>query len=134
MFAGGFSGSLRLEINGDEPQSFEVLSTLAPVLSGARYRLHWKSDGSGLSAPQDPGFGFSIVQAGGVVTPCPPLLATGNTACEFVALAGTKIGQRRGPKGHIGKARIELRYARAQGTTRVSGVLQLFEVRLERGL
>jgi len=127
VFAGGFAGSLRLEINGDEPQSFEVLSTLAPVLSGARYRLRWKSDGSGLNAAQDPGFSFSIVQAGGVVTQCPPLLATGNAACDFVALSDT------GP-GHAGKARIELRYARAQGTTRVSGVLQLFEVRLERGL
>lgn len=127
IFASGFAGSLRLEINGDEPQSFEILSTFAPVLSGARYRLRWKSDGSGLGAPRDPGFRFWIVQTGEVDTECPPLLSEGNPVCEFAALADKS-------PGHIGKARIDLRYARAQGTTRASGVLQLFEVRLERGL
>jgi len=138
VFAGGFSGSLRLEINGDEPQSFQVLSTYAPVVSGAHYRLHWKGDGSALSSPQDPGFGFQIVQQqasvqknGEVVSQCPPLLLVGNPVCDFVAPAEARSGGS-GEVGHLGKIRIDLRYARAQGPTRVSGVLQLLNVRLER--
>jgi tetratricopeptide (TPR) repeat protein len=123
---GGFAGSLRFEINGDEPQSFQILSLFAPVLPGTRYRLGWKSDGSALNAPQDPGFSFQIVQQpGDVVTQCPPLLVSGNSsACDFVTLAEST-------RGAIERARIDLRYTRAQGTTRVSGALQLSTVRLE---
>lgn len=136
VFTSGFSGSLRLEINGDEPQSFQILSTFAPVVSGAHYRLRWKSDGSALNSQQDPGFGFQLVQqqirqqTSSVVTQCPPLLTVGNPSCDFVALADTKLAD--GGSGRIGKVGIYLRYTRAQGTTRVSGVLQLSEVRLER--
>ena len=74
---------------------------------------------------------FQIVQQpGDLITRCPPLLSHGNEmVCDFVALTDSLPGQIR--PGHIGKARIDLRYARAQGTTRVSGVLQLFTVRLE---
>jgi tetratricopeptide (TPR) repeat protein len=135
VFASGFAGSLRLEINGDEPQSFQVLSTHAPVVSGAQYHLHWKSDGSALNSPQDPGFSFQIVkheivqgqvsQTSEAVTQCPPLLSVENPVCDFVAPADAGLG--------LGKVRIDLRYTRAQGTTRVSGVLQVFSVRLERG-
>jgi tetratricopeptide (TPR) repeat protein len=123
---GGFSGSLRFEINGDEPQSFEVLSAFAPVLSATRYRLVWKSDGSLLKSPQDPGFGFQIVQRpGDPVVPCPPLLSAGDTShCDFVTPAA-------GKPGDMNRARIVLSYLRASGTTRVSGTLQLFDVHLE---
>jgi tetratricopeptide (TPR) repeat protein len=123
---GGFTGSLRFEINGDEPQSFQILSVFAPVLSGTRYRLGWKSDGSALNAPQDPGFSFQIVQQpGDAVTQCPPLLESGgSSACDFVTPAD-------GTPGAVRSARIDLRYTRAQGTTRVSGALQLSTVRLE---
>jgi hypothetical protein len=88
--------------------------------------LGWKSDGSALDAPQDPGFSFQIVQQpGDVITQCPPLLASGNSsACDFVTLAEST-------RGAIERARIDLRYTRAQGTTRVSGALQLSTVRLE---
>jgi tetratricopeptide (TPR) repeat protein len=122
----GFTGSLRFEINGDEPQSFQILSVIAPVLSATRYRLVWKSDASSLNSPQDPGFSFQIVQQpGDVVTPCPPLLSSGNSFhCDFVSLADRKPGE-------IKRARIDLGYTRAQGTTRVSGTLQLSAVRLE---
>jgi tetratricopeptide (TPR) repeat protein len=122
----GFTGSLRFEINGDEPQSFQILSTFAVVVSGSRYHLVWKSDGSALNSPQDPGFTFQIVQQpGDGVTQCGPLLSSGNSAvCDFVNLSDTKPGEMR-------RARIDLRYTRAQGTTRVSGTLQLSAVRLE---
>jgi tetratricopeptide (TPR) repeat protein len=131
VFASGFSGSLRMEINGDEPQSFQILSAYAPVLSGAQYDLHWKSDGSALDSPRDPGFSFVIAQQpGDVITQCPPLLASDSPSCDFTALADTALADKQ--PGKIGKVRIDLRYTRAQGTTRVSGVLQLFGVRLER--
>jgi hypothetical protein len=122
----GFTGSLRFEINGDEPQSFEILSVFAPVLSGTRYRLDWKGDGSALKAPRDPGFSFQIVQQpGNMVTECPPLLASGNSsACDFATPADRTPGTMK-------RARIDLRYIRALGTTRVSGTLQLSAVRLE---
>jgi tetratricopeptide (TPR) repeat protein len=126
-FAGsGFTGPLRFEINGDEPQSFQILSTFAVVVSGSRYRLVWKSDGSALSSPRDPGFSFQIVQQpGDVATPCPPLLSSGDSSlCDFATLADTKPGEMR-------RARVDLRYTRAQGTTRVSGTLRLSAVRLE---
>jgi tetratricopeptide (TPR) repeat protein len=128
VFVSGFSGSLRLEINGDEPQTFQVLSTFAPVVSGTRYRLLWKSDGSQLNSPRDPGFSFQIVQQPGeVVSQCSPLLSAGSSAgCEFVTPPGSAQEQ-----GRVGKVRIDLLYSRAQGTTRVSGVLQLFNVHLE---
>jgi hypothetical protein len=128
VFVSGFSGSLRLEINGDEPQSFQVLSTFAPVMSGARYRLLWKRDGSQLNSPQDSGFSFQIVQQPGeVISQCGPLLSAASSAgCEFVAPADSAQEQ-----GRVGKVRIDLRYVRAQGTTRVSGVLQLYTVHLE---
>jgi tetratricopeptide (TPR) repeat protein len=123
---GGFTGSLRLEFDGDEPQSFQILSVSAPVLSGTRYRLGWKSDGSALNAPKDPGLSFQIVQQpGDAVTQCPPLLESGgSSACDFVTPDS-------GTTGAMRRARIDLRYARAQGTTRVSGALRLSTVHLE---
>jgi tetratricopeptide (TPR) repeat protein len=131
VFASGFSGSVRFEITGDQPQSAQFLSVFAPVRSGARYHLRWKSDGSSLSSPRDPGFTFLIAQKqpgqnpGEVVTECPPLLSPGSReTCDFIASPGTTPGQ-------IRNARIDLKYARAPGTTRVSGTLQLFNVHLE---
>lgn len=116
----GSTGSLRLEISGDEPQAFQVLSTFAPVVSGTRYRLVWKSGGSSLNSSNDPGFGFFVTQEpGDVVKQCPALLES--RGCDFASLPG----------GQTRRARIDLRYARAPGTTRVSGTLQLSEVRLE---
>jgi hypothetical protein len=128
VFVSGFSGSLRLEINGEEPQTFQVLSTFAPVLSEARYRLRWKSDGSQLNSTQDPGFSFQIVQQPGeIISQCSPLLSAGSSAgCEFVTPADSTQ-----ERGRAGKVRIDLRYVRAPGTTRVSGVLQLDNVHLE---
>ena len=131
VFASGFSGSVRFEITGDEPQSAELLSVSAPVLSATRYHLRWKSDGSSLSAPQDPGFSFLITlkQNGRgpaeAVTQCPPLLSpSSHETCDFQTAAGSGAGP-------LEQARIDLAYTRAPGTTRVSGVLQLLNVHLE---
>ena len=120
VFTAKAAGSQRFEIRGDEPAAFPILSVIAPVLPGVSYRLQWKVDGSALSAPRDPGFAFQIVkEPGGEVTQCEPLLAANPMPCDFVSQSDTKF------------ARIILRYARAQGTTRVSGVMQLRSVRLE---
>lgn len=113
---------LRFEFDGNEPESSSVLlTTLVPLLPGKAYRLVWKSDGSGLSAPRDPGFVFRITQEPGEsATDCPPLLVAGdNGACAFTTRPGA------------GYARLELRYARALGTTRVQGSLKIISVRVE---
>jgi tetratricopeptide (TPR) repeat protein len=119
--ATGLATGLRFEINGEEPQSFEILTTVAPVLPATKYRLLWKTDGASLSSPEDPGFSFHIVpQQGGIATQCPPLLARGAApVCDFVSAPD------------MGKTGIVLGYTRAQGTTRISGILRLADVRLE---
>jgi tetratricopeptide (TPR) repeat protein len=128
VFASGFAGSARLEISGDEPQEFRILSVLAPVIPSARYRLVWNSDGSRLSSAHDPGFAFRIVeQPGDRITKCPPLLdADGLSSCDFEAQAGHE-------QDRASTATIELQYIRASGTTRVSGILELTSAHLELG-
>lgn len=117
------TGLLELDISGDEPETYGAFWTWAPVVSGKHYRLTWKSDGSMLSAPDDPGFSFRIVQEPGeVLTQCRPILAAGNSAgCEFTTAEG---------ENEIRRARIEFGYVRAQGTTRPSGMLEISEVGL----
>ncbi len=113
---------LRFEFDGNESESSSVLlTTLVPLLPGKAYRLVWKADGSGLSAARDPGFAFRIIQGpGNNATECPPLLVTGDDgACAFTALSG------------VGYASLELRYARALGTTRIQGSLGMISIRVE---
>jgi tetratricopeptide (TPR) repeat protein len=111
------AGSLRFELDGNEPESVRLLYTVAPVLPGRRYRLVWTSDGTGLHSPSDPGFAFRIVQPpGDTATQCP---LPGGAACTFSVQPGTR------------GARIELEYKRALGTTRAEGVLRVTSVRLE---
>ena len=89
---------LRFEFDGNEPESSSVLlTTLVPVLPGKAYRLVWKSDGSGLSAPRDPGFVFRITQEPGEsATDCPPLLVAGdNGACAFTTRPGAGYAELR---------------------------------------
>jgi hypothetical protein len=113
------SGSVRFEFDGNEPESFRLLYTVAPVLPGRRYRLVWMGDGTNLRSPTDPGFAFRIVQrAGDTATQCPLF---GGAACAFGVLPGTR------------EVRIELNYKRALGTTRAEGVLRISSVRLEFG-
>jgi hypothetical protein len=120
VFTGNQAGSQRFEISGDEPPQFAVLSVIAPVLPGVPYQLTWKSDGTALSSPRDPGFAFQVVkEPGDELTQCGPLLAEKPAPCYFVGRPEMKF------------ARIVLRYARALGTTRVSGVMQLRSVELE---
>jgi hypothetical protein len=115
------SSGVRFEFSGDEPESSVVLATTAPLIRDKSYRLVWKSDASGLSSRQDPGFAFRIVQEpGDSATECPPMLGKGNEGeCPFISLPDAT------------SARLELRYARAPGTTRVQGMLRMRTVRLE---
>jgi tetratricopeptide (TPR) repeat protein len=115
--------SLRLEFDGNEPESSLLLTTAAPLLPGRAYRLVWKTDASRLSAPRDPGFAWRIVQQpGNVVTECQPLLKAGDEgACRFTSLPGA------------GNAQLNLMYTRALGTTRVEGMLRITNVKLEFG-
>ncbi len=122
LFVESNPSRLRFEFDGNESESSAVLlSTLVPLLPGKAYRLIWKSDGSGLSAPRDPGFDFRIIQEPGEnVTECPPLLVAGDDgACSFMSLPDA------------GYASLELRYARSLGTTRVRGSLGMISVRVE---
>jgi tetratricopeptide (TPR) repeat protein len=118
VFTSKISTGLSFELNGDEPQTFEALSTFAAVIPSTRYRLRWKSDGSKLNSPRDSGFAFQVVeQPGEAAIQCQPLLSS--DTCDFV----TPV--------NIHKARIGLHYTRAPGTIRPSGVLQISAVRLE---
>jgi hypothetical protein len=120
VFTSKPAGSLRIEISGDEPEMFGILGVVAPVRSRVAYRLRWKMDSSALRSPHDPGFSFQIVQEpGGQITQCGPSLSVSPSTCDFLSSAEAK------------SARISLRYARAQGTVRVSGVMQVSSVQLE---
>ena len=111
-------GALSAEINGDEPESFQLLSGTAALTPARHYRLLWKSDGSMLKEAGDAGFAFRILQ-GKVSTECPALLTS--KGCDFDSAPG----------GTTEPARIELNYKRALGTTRASGTLRVSGVRLE---
>jgi hypothetical protein len=113
-----FGGALHLELNDEEPESFRILSAIVPLMADRQYRLLWKADNSGLSDHVDHGLRFRITQ-GGVTKECPPLLAAHD--CEFSSGAGNTMVS----------AMLGLGYTRAQGTTRVTGTLDLSAVRLE---
>jgi hypothetical protein len=123
VFASVAPGSLDLEISGDEPMAFQLLTTNAPLRPATRYRLVWKVDASSLNSPRDLGFAFQIVEQDKAATACPPLLSTSPPACEFTVKDPKKGGN--------ALTAINLGYTRAQGTVRVSGTLHLLSVRLE---
>ena len=115
--------SLRFEFDGNEPETFGVLSADAPLLPGRQYRLLWKTDSSELNARKDPGFAWQIVQQpGNATTVCQPLLQAGDEGvCPFTSQSGA------------GGARLDLIYSRARGTTRAQGMLRISNVKLEPG-
>jgi len=123
VFVTSGASALRFELDGNEPEAVTLLSTTAAVLPRKAYRLEWKYDSSQLSSPRDRGFELHIVQQpGSVATACGPFLGAGEGgACAFTA----------GPD--IQRVRIELRYARASGTTRARGALLISSVRLGFG-
>ncbi len=113
-----FGSALRVEMSSDDPESFRVLSLLIPLMPDRHYQLVWKTDSSGLTHPQDPGFRFRITE-GSLTQDCPALLTS--SACSFSSAAGDRMAG----------ASLILEYTRAQGTTRISGTLGLSAVRLE---
>ena len=116
-------GGLRAEFDGNEPESFELASVLAPVLPGREYRLIWTADASRLASPQDAGFSFQVGRTvlpsarGPESTQCPPLLT--QAACQFAAGPDTRA------------VRVDLMYSRASGTTRAQGTLRVLKAALE---
>ena len=128
VFGSNVESTLRFELNGNEPEAFEMLHTTAAVTEGQNYKLNWEADGSQLSMPQDPGFRFNIRQSDlpqAAVVECPPLLASGNAgACQFTAPESTDS------QGST-LMRVTLSYSRAPGTTRPQGVLRLRKISVE---
>lgn len=115
--------SLRFEFDGDERETVDILGTVAPLLPGRPYRLNWKTDASGLSSPKEPGFAWQIVQEpGGAIITCQPMLESGDEgACRFTSTPDAS------------RAKLDLIYKRANGTTRVEGMLRITNVKLEFG-
>lgn len=115
------SPGLRFEFDGKEPESSQLLTTIAPLLPGRSYRLISRADAARLSSPRDPGFLFQVVQEpGDFISECPPMLPSGgDAACQFTTRPNTAW------------ARLNLLYKRALGTTRAEGVLELRTVKLE---
>jgi tetratricopeptide (TPR) repeat protein len=123
VFVTSGPSALRMEMDGNEPEALTLLSTAAAVLPHKAYRLEWKYDSSQLSSPHDRGFEIRILQQpGNAATPCEPFLKAGEGGtCSFTT----------GPD--IQRVGIELRYARASGTTRSRGTLVISSVRLGFG-
>ena len=115
--------SLRFEFDGNEPEAVGILGTVAPLLPGRAYRLTWKTEASELSSRKDPGFAWQITQEpGGAVTMCQPMLQDGDEgSCRFTSLPDAS------------SAKLDLVYKRANGTTRVAGMLRIANVKLEFG-
>lgn len=139
-YAGAFiseaQSMLRMEFDGNEPESLELLSVLAPVVRGKSYRLVWKHDSSRLRSPEDAGFGFvvSLPREGGameIISHCGPVLAGKDAgSCSFQVPTDPA---RRGEEPQMAAARIQLNYVRAPGTVRIRGELRLTEVHVEFG-
>jgi tetratricopeptide (TPR) repeat protein len=121
IFVLGGASAIRFELDGNEPQASLLLATTAAVLPEKAYRLRWKYDASQLVAPKDPGFEIRVVQQpANLTTICRPFLDGGEAGvCTFTSAPGVQ------------RAGIELRYARASGTTRAKGTLMLSDIHLE---
>jgi len=115
--------SLRLEFDGNEPESSVLLATVAPLIAGKAYRLAWKTDASSLSSRRDAGFLVRVIQEpGDVATECQTMLQTGDHgACQFTSRPDADWAQ------------ISVMYKRALGTTLVRGTLQIDNMKLGFG-
>jgi tetratricopeptide (TPR) repeat protein len=111
---------LAFEYTGEQPENFDVLWKMAPVLPGRVYRLKWKTDASrlNLTLGTDPGFMIRFSDEAGELTPVCSLLSR-QTNCEIRTSPRTRL------------LWLRLRYTRALGTTRVTGTLKLESLNLE---
>ncbi len=117
VFMRKLSPGLRIELDGNEPETVTLLSLVVPVIPGRAYKMRPAIDASGLTLPDDAGFQLRIVQTAAATTPvavCPLLT---HTPCVFSA-----------PSNVI---RIDLIYSRAPGTVRAKGSLTLTKALLE---
>ena len=101
----------RFEFDGNQPEKSRLLSTFAAVVPGRTYRILWKAEMSRLSVPDEPGLILKVPQAQCRLAQKAP--------CTFEVPAG------------VDQVPLELWYERAQGTVRIQGVFQLFELRLQ---
>ncbi len=127
-FVGPVPSMMRLEFDGNEPESVALFSALAPVVPGKTYRLTWKYDASRLKLPTDGGFAFTLKAGSAAPLPCGPALARPESgSCMFTVTASGQDPQEYTP------VQIGFGYARALGTVRARGELRFTEVRLEFG-
>jgi hypothetical protein len=117
----GTGFELQLNLDGNEPESGNLLSILAPVLEGGVYRIVVRIDPAGLKNPEDPGFTVRGEKpSGGVLADCPLLPHQGDAAVCPVTI----------PDG-LDLLNIVVAYHRASGTVRASGTLNFLHVALE---
>lgn len=109
--------NLRLDFTGDQPESSRVMLKMVPVLSGRRYVLAWKADGTRvLSSPESAsGLYFRVVDpVSKREQRCAPLVSA--NSCTFDVDPGTTA------------ERLDLLYSRALGSTRVQGAVLISRV------
>lgn len=119
----GDEKQVRIDLDGDEAESVELLTQNIPVLPGAHYRLRFRYQttdivaGSGLAwAALEPATGVPEVSSCGSLASAEPADGT----CDFQAAPGRNL------------LRLALRYSRAVGTPRARGGIWISHVRLER--
>ncbi|HCC56603.1 MAG TPA: hypothetical protein DEQ47_04960 [Solibacterales bacterium] len=119
----GDENEVRVELDGDQPESAELLTQNIPVVPGARYRLRFQYQTTDI----EPGSGLSwaaVEPATGAPQPstCASLSSAepAGGACEFQTASGQSL------------LRLALRYSRPLGTLRAHGSIRISHVRLER--
>ncbi|HYP12284.1 MAG TPA: hypothetical protein VEQ63_00045 [Bryobacteraceae bacterium] len=116
------SGALELEFSGNQPQKALLLYQLVPVLSGRTYKLRIKYQTSELAGPT----GLALAVESLAPKPSPPIALTAFEPSD----AGTATASFAVPEDED-LIRVALRYVRAPGTVRISGVLALNSADLE---
>ena len=116
----GGESDLRVEFTGEQPERGPVLAKIAPVLPSRRYRLQVSYSTANIDGPN--GLSWTIAAlngSGGPIAVAPLTGSEGTAVAEFTTPAGCTM------------LRISLVYARAIGTVRIAGVVQLRTAKLE---
>jgi len=112
------AGGLRLTFSGGEPEDFELLAQIVPVLPDTGYELGFRYRTSGIAA--ETGLGWRVTELGRdtVLGQAESLSSEDerSSAIWFRSSARCRL------------ARLALRYSRKPGTTRIAGFLVLREI------
>ena len=114
---------VRIDFDGDQPENAELLTQNIPVVPGARYRLRFQYQTTGIAPGSD--IAWAPVDAATNVV--------GKSTCGSLASAEPVAGEcefQAGPAQDL--VRLALRYSRTLGTLRARGTLRISQVRLER--